>query len=409
MAMNMGTPAAFFFSYILVQVPATIFARYFPPRFYIGTMAIGWGLCSTLMATGFNFPGLIVARVGLGVFEAGFGPGIPVYMALFYSKNEMGLRMAYWFGFAAVAGAFGGLVAFGVQHIHAAVHDWRLLFIIEGIPAILLGLVAMVWLPDRPENPRSARFFTEEQRGLQIARMNRYSSRSTPGTVNKKHVLEALTDWRVYLGGVMYFGFNCALASTSAFLPTILTTLGFSNANAQLLTVPPYALAAVMLLSISWYSDRINQRGVFIFACSVLVGVGYILLDTVLTTGVRYFAVFCVIAGTYTCIGLTIAWYAHNLGSETKKAAGVPMFMAIGQCGSVLGSHIYPNTDKPRYIKGFTIGSVLMFIAGFVALGLSIYYRIENKRRDKLHGNMQEGKVETDVDADRSLTFRYMP
>jgi len=231
--------SAFFFSYILFQVPATVYARYFPPRLWLGTVAIGWGICSTLMSTGFNFPGLIVARVGLGVFEAGFGPGIPVYMALFYSKNEMGLRMAYWFGFAAIAGAFGGIVAFGVQHIHAAVHDWRLLFIIEGIPTVILGIFAMFYLPDRPENPRSANFFTEEERGLQIARMNRYSSRSTPGTVNKKHVMEALTDWRVYLGGVMYFGFNCALASTSAFLPTILKTLGFSNANAQLLTVPP--------------------------------------------------------------------------------------------------------------------------------------------------------------------------
>jgi len=351
----------------------------------------------------------MVARVGLGAFEAGFAPGTPVYMALFYSKNEMGLRMAYWFGFAAVAGAFGGLIAFGVQHINAPVHAWRILFIIEGIPAILLGVVALYYLPDRPESPRSAKFFTEEERALQIARMNRYSSRSTPGTVNKKHVMEALTDWRVYLGGVMYFGFNTALASTNAFLPTILQTLGYSNANAQLLTVPPYACAGLMLLAVSWCSDHYNQRGIFIAACSVLVAVGYILLDTVLHNGVRYFAVFCVVSGTYPCIGLTIAWYTHNLGSESKKAAGVPMFMAIGQCGAVLGSHLYPNIDKPRYIKGFSVGCGLMFVACFIALGLSTYYRMENKRRDREYGTLQEGKVETDVNADKSPSFRYMP
>jgi len=99
----------------------------------------------------------MVARIGLGVFEAGFGPGIPLYYsrhllvttshiesiqyadarctitvtALFYTKHELGLRLAYWFGFAALAGAFGGLIAFGIQHVHATIANWRLLFIIE--------------------------------------------------------------------------------------------------------------------------------------------------------------------------------------------------------------------------------------------------------------------------------------
>ena len=96
----------------------------------------------------------MACRVFLGVFEAGFGPGIPLYMcmtarsfhsnaftcadacsifiaAYFYTKSEMGLRMAYWFGFAAVSGAFGGLIAFGIQHAHVEIANWRLLFIVE--------------------------------------------------------------------------------------------------------------------------------------------------------------------------------------------------------------------------------------------------------------------------------------
>ena len=96
-----------------------------------------------------------------------------MFLAYYYTKHEMGLRMAYWFGFAAVAGAFGGLIAFGVQHAHAAVENWRLLFIIEvwgctyrfdfdlltvdtmkGIPSVLLGLSALAFLPDRPESTK---------------------------------------------------------------------------------------------------------------------------------------------------------------------------------------------------------------------------------------------------------------
>ena len=107
----------------------------------------------SLQSTGFSYGGLLTARVVLGVFEAGFGPAIPLYFcefsslvlyfrnwltifgeyvtAFFYTTSEMGLRMAFWFGFAAVAGAFGGLVAFGVEHAHTAIANWRLLFIVE--------------------------------------------------------------------------------------------------------------------------------------------------------------------------------------------------------------------------------------------------------------------------------------
>ena len=160
-----------------------------------------------------------------------------------------------------------------------------------------------------------------------------------------------------------------------------------ANALAQLLTVPPYAVAAVLLTLLSLVSDRLQSRGIIMAISSSLGGLGYLsvflyslcsnssssrtfnrlLLTVHANVHVRYFATFCVVSGTYTTIGITIAWcklalfllpayprhsviVAHNLGSETKKATGIPMFMAIGQCGSILGSHLFPNTDGPRYM-----------------------------------------------------------
>ncbi|OCB89282.1 MFS general substrate transporter [Sanghuangporus baumii] len=455
--------SSFYFSYILFQVPSSVIAKLFPPRLWLGAAALGWGLCSTLMATAFNFAGLLVTRIGLGIFEAGFGPGIPVYLSLFYTKHEMGLRMAYWFGFAAVAGAFGGLIAFGIQHAHAAIANWRLLFVVEvgyisilphvlvrylnsiyhvqGIPALILGLVAVAFLPDRPE---MTRFLNEDERKIAIARMNRSISGDTGLVVYKgflylradfqktvltiaceAHVWAALKDWRVHVGGVIYFGLNCALASISAFLPTIIKTFGFTNAIAQLLTVPPYAVAAVVLTLTSYASDRFQHRGIFMAGASAVGGIGYLILLTV-TNNVhaQYFAVFCITSGTYTTIGLIIAWYAHNLGSETKRATGIPMFMAIGQCGSVLGSHIYPSDEGPRYIKGFAVTCALEFLAALCSLILSssfLYldklknafsqasYFLDNRRRDRLHGRPKpEAKVDVSELADKAPTFRYV-
>ncbi|EJD05399.1 MFS general substrate transporter [Fomitiporia mediterranea MF3/22] len=399
--------SAFFFSYILCQIPASVVSKLFPPRLWLGSAALGWGLCSTLMATAFNFAGLIVARVGLGVFEAGFGPGVPLYLSYFYTKHEMGLRMAYWFGFAAVAGAFGGLIAFGIQHAHAAVANWRLLFIVEGIPALLMGLVALVFLPDRPEKTH---FLNEDERKIAIARMNRAISGDTGFVVNKNHIFAALKDWRIYVGGVIYFGLNNALASISAFLPTIIKTFGYTNAIAQLLTVPPYAVAAVVLTITSYTSDRLQHRGMLMSGASAVGGIGYLILLLVHNNvHAQYFAVFCITSGTYTTIGLIIAWFAHNLGSETKRATGIPMFMAIGQCGSVLGSHIYPSTEGPRYIKGFAVSCALEFLAAICALILSASYFWDNRRRDRIYGKPEpEAKVDTSELADKAPLFRYL-
>ncbi|KAG2363661.1 MFS general substrate transporter [Suillus spraguei] len=407
--------SAFFFSYIICQVPATILSKLFPPSYWIASAAVGWGICSTLMATTFNFGSLMAARVWLGVFEAGFGPAIPLYFSFFYTRTEMGLRMAYWFGFAAVAGAFGGLIAFGVQHVEygpslagvGGEWDWKVLFLIEGIPALLLGVLAFFALPDRPE---STRYLNTREREIEMERMNRGTSADIGAVIKKEHIMIALLDWRIYTGGMIYFGVNCALASISAFLPTIIETFGYTNALAQLLTVPPYAVAAIVLCMTSYTSDRIQDRGLAVTGSCAVGAIGYLILLTVPNNvHARYFAVFCITSGTYTAIGLIIAWFAHNLGSETKKATGMPMFMAIGQCGSILGSHIYPSTDGPRYIRGFAVSCGLEAFATICSLVLWISYTYDNAKRDRRYGRPDpDANVDTSELADKAPMFRYM-
>ncbi|KAF8527116.1 major facilitator superfamily domain-containing protein [Gautieria morchelliformis] len=409
--------SVFFFSYILCQVPATILSKLFSPKIWLGCAAIGWSICSILMSTTFNIAGLIVCRIGLGVFEAGFGPAVPLYLSFFYTKAELGLRMAYWFSFAAVAGAFGGVLAFAIQQanliggLHG--HNWKLLFIVEGIPAFCLGIFTIFYLPDRPETTSYIKDGAERE--LAVERMNRGTQAEVVGSVNKSHIKMALLDWKVYVGGVIYFGLNAALASISAFLPTIITTFGFTKANAQLLTVPPYACAAVVLTLSAWVSDRLQTRGIICSVSSMVAGIGYVLLITVPdNVHVRYFGVFCITSGTYTHIGTIIAWFAHNLGSESKKATGIPMFMAIGQCGSVLGSHLFPTTEGPRYMcaRRFPclVSCALQFLAAICAIILSIAYRTKNNHRDRVYGRPDpDEKVDVSELADDSPGFRYIP
>ena len=89
---------------------------------------------------------------------------------MFYTREEYGVRTSWWYMFSAVAGAFGGLIAFGVQHIHSSTANWRLLFIIEGIPTIMLGVLALFILPDRIEETK---VLTEREREIALERVNR--------------------------------------------------------------------------------------------------------------------------------------------------------------------------------------------------------------------------------------------
>ncbi|KIJ15957.1 2.A.1.14 the Anion:Cation symporter family [Paxillus involutus ATCC 200175] len=411
--------SAFYFSYILCQVPATVLSKLFPPSYWIAATAIGWGICSALSAAAFNFAGILCARVGIGIFEAGFGPAIPLYFSFFYTKEELGLRMGYWFGFAAVAGAFGGLIAFGVQSLNfgpplktpgaiGGESDWKILFLLEGIPAIILGVVTLFALPNRPE---STRFLTEREREVALERGSRGGKADTGAVVNKAHISAAFADWRVYAGGVIYFGVNCALASISAFLPTIITTFGYTNALAQILTVPPYIVAAIVLCTTAYYTDRFQSRGLAVAGSCFVGAIGYLIVVLVPNNmHARYFAVFCITSGTYTAIGVTIAWFAHNLGSETKKATGIPVFMAIGQCGSVLGTHLYPTSDAPRYITGFATTCGLEALATICAIALYISYKRDNAKRDSLYGRPDpNASVNTSELADKAPNFRYIP
>ncbi|KAL1731833.1 major facilitator superfamily domain-containing protein [Schizophyllum commune] len=406
--------SAFFFSYIIFQLPSNLCSKLIKPRLFMAASAVGWGTVSTLMSTAYNPAGLITARVFLGFFEACFGPAIPLYYSLFYTKHETGLRMALWFGFAAVAGAFGGLIAYGVQQASIPFSNWRLLFIVEGIPTVLLGILTLCLLPNRPE---STSFLNEREREIAIERMNRGSVITACGgnsaltCCTSAHVLMGLKDWRVYVGGIIFFAMNCSLASITAFLPTFIKSWGYSNATAQLLTVPPYAVAATVLTLLSIASDRLQSRGTFMAGASALGGVGYALLLSVHDNNrVKYFAAFCICSGTYTTIGIIIAWYAHNLGSESKKATGIPMFMAIGQCGSVLGSHLFPSSQGPHYTKGFAVSCALEFLAVLCIATLSISYRLENRARNRKYGKpIPDASVDTSVLADKAPNFRYVP
>ena len=156
--------------------------------------------------------------------------------------------------------------------------------------------------------------------------------------------------------------------------------MDYSSINAQGLSAPPYFVAFLLALITTFIADRSQQRGFTIVVTSLVGAIGYIVLATVDTIGVRYFAIFLAAAGVFSTIPNILAWTINNQGSDSRRGASLVLLNMVGQCGPVLGTRLYPSTEKPRYIKGMSVCAAFMFFAAILSLALRALLVWENKR-----------------------------
>ena len=138
-----------------------------PPHMWAGFIILAWGLIATLQSTVTTWKGEMACRFFLGATEAGFGPGIPYLLSFFYLRHEVGLRIGIFLSAAPLATCFAGALAYGITSGHPHIANWRLLFLVEGLPTIVMAPVVYFFLPD---SPAQARFLNEEEKLVAKAR-----------------------------------------------------------------------------------------------------------------------------------------------------------------------------------------------------------------------------------------------
>jgi MFS family permease len=189
----------------------------------------------------------MAARWFLGLAEAGLFPGVNYYLSCWYRRSEIGVRAAVFFSFSAVSGSFGGLLATAIENMNGlgGKPGWAWIFIIEGIATVLLSIASFWLVHDFPDN---ATFLSDEDRARVIWRLKMDQQASAKyEEFSMKYVWMAAKDWKMWIGMVVYMGSDMPLYAFSLFLPTIISELGYKTTTAQLLTVPPYAVAAVVV------------------------------------------------------------------------------------------------------------------------------------------------------------------
>ena len=204
-----------FVTYLLFEVPSNLVLKLFTPRRWLAFIAVGWGILATMTGLVQGYAGLIAVRLLLGVLEAGLFPGLNVYLTFFYSKHELALRVGYLFVSAAVAGALGGLLAYGIGHMEGlqGMSGWRWIMIIEGIPSVVLGVITYFALPN---DAQSAYFLSREEKALMEVRRRRdYASTASSQQFSRKDMNRAFTDWKVWAFSIAQFGVDVMLYGMS--------------------------------------------------------------------------------------------------------------------------------------------------------------------------------------------------
>ncbi|KAK0709676.1 major facilitator superfamily transporter [Lasiosphaeria miniovina] len=363
-------------------------------RFWAAAMIFAWGSISALQSVVKNWGGMMICRCLLGVAEACFAPGIPVILSYFYRREEIGLRVGIYLSAAPLATSFGGLLAYAiVSYLHSPyLAGWRLLFIAEGIPPVLLAIALAIFLPKSPEEAFFLKAYqkkiAEQRTIMQCGKTGQH--RMGWNNIKPKQIWKTMVDPQTIVHGLMGFCCNVSFASLPVFLPTILTTMGFSKVASQGLTAPPYLFAFVVCILSTWFADKFKQRGYIIAALSLVGSLGYILLATLPldnTLG-RYASIFLAAAGVFSAIANILPWSLNNQPTDTARGAGMSIFGYLSQAGPLLGTRMFPVYDGPHYTKGLVICAAFMFLNFVLSLLLRWYYVHMNNRHISLLGAM---------------------
>ncbi|KAH7109445.1 major facilitator superfamily domain-containing protein [Dendryphion nanum] len=396
-----------FVTYCLFEAPSNSVLKRFQPARWLGVLTFCWGLVATFSAWVNNINSLIACRLLLGLFEAGLFPGLVVYLTMFYNRRNIALRTSFLYGTAALSGALGGLVAYGIGDLDGVRgwSGWRWIILINGIPTIFTGILTPWVLPNSPE---TASFLSEDdKRNMILLRQQEYGQTASAQHFDKRDAIRAFKDWKTWAFAIAQWSVLCMLYSFSVFLPTILQELngvrdnnpgGWTNPQIQALTVPVYMLGAIVYISTSFYADKVQMRGPFVIVFNCIALLGYILLIANINMQASFAGCFILAIGVYTTSGFPMTWIGVNNPRYGKRAIASGLQLTVGNSSGVAAPFLFSTQFAPLYRPGYAACIGLMTMSLCIYTTLHLYFLKQN--RDRKAGKQDwkmEGKTEEEI------------
>ncbi len=273
----------FFVPYVIFEIPSNILLKRFTPRIWLSMCCMGFGLTTVCQGLTQNFSGIIATRFFLGLSESAMFPSIFYLLSMWYRRGEAQKRYSLFFGSTSLAGAFGGLLAsaIGKMDYMRGYRGWRWIFILEGTLTFLVGIVFIFTFPSFPEQ---ATWLREDEREYVKARLRADQGRNAAERpVTFRDVLTVMRDYKIWLGGFMYFGLIIPAYGYAYFAPTIIQGYNYSAIETQLRSVPPWAVSFGFAMLVAVLSDWVKHRFLFAIFPILLALSGFAILLNVHT------------------------------------------------------------------------------------------------------------------------------
>jgi MFS transporter, ACS family, tartrate transporter len=370
-----GTGAGIFFlGYALCDLPSSLILRRVGTRIWIARIMISWGLVSACMVWVSSPGSFYLLRFLLGVAEAGFVPGMLLYLTFWFPSHERARAVAKFMTATSLAGVVGGPLSSALLKLDGVhgLSGWQWLFLFEGVPTILVGISVLFVLKDGPER---ADWLRPEERAWLKNELQKDQERY--GATQHHHLLDAFKLPAVWLMAGVYIIIQIGVYIVNLWMPLILSGLarGDGGGDASLIAryaTVPYLLAAIFTVVLGWTSDRWNERRGHLAGCMALAAVGFAWAAHAQSIAVALCAMSLVAIGLWSTMGPFWALTTRMIGGAAA-AGGVAMITMIGALGGFVGPYVTGRLRDATH--SFAGGLYLIGGLALVAAMLSLAVR----------------------------------
>jgi sugar phosphate permease len=312
-------------------------------------------------------------------------PGIAYYLSRWYRRSELTFRLGLYIVMSPLAGAFGGLLASGILKLShfGGLHEWRMIFAIEGIITIGLSLIGFLTLTDRPA---SAKWLSPAEKDLAIARVKseRVGTTEVLDKLGHKKVFHGILSPVTLATAFIFLLDNITVQGLAFFTPTIVKSIYPKNSvvSQQLHTVPPYIVGAFFVVLFPFLSWRLDKRTIFFIISAPLCMTGYTMFLASTDPNVRYGATFLIASGAFAFGALCNAQVANNVVSDTARSSAIGTNVMLGNIGGLISTWSFLPFDEPNYRIGNGLNFATMSTIFVLSILLLFWMKMDNRKRE---------------------------
>lgn len=416
----------FLVCFLLAEIPSQLISKKLGPDIFIPIQICSWSIvamCQVALSGKWSF---FITRGLIGALEGGFIADLVLWLSYFYKSNELPIRLSWFWTTLSLVQIATSLLAFAILHMRGVQNmaGWRWLFLLEGLVTLLIGLWSfylMVPLAVQTKNrwhPKG--WFSEREEKIVVNRILRddpsKGDMHNRQALSVKAIWKSLTDydlWPIYAIGLIAY---IPQGTVDKYLTLSLRSLGFSRFNTNLLVIPQAVLHIIILLILTWVSERIDQRA--------LLGL-LVPLWLVPTVGVLAFwkysmqkpwptwVVASILLGCPYIHAICVAWVSRNSNSIRSRSVGSALYNMMVQIGNIISANIYRMDDAPIYRRGNRNLFIIAVLLIPVLLFTKAYYVWKNRTREKqwLRWTPEERETylrTTKDEGNKRLDFRFV-